>query len=809
MRRGQPSLDARRVLGLLLLLAGCKGDDDTILLVHADLNPRGQAPSVRTIAVTVSDGGQQSDGHSFTPTAGMMLKFPTSFSLQLPRGVKGPISLKVLALDAEGVTLAEGVLDRLEIKVGQHQETTVDSRRAAAAASRTTRTVAPPTDGSTPPPTRDGPVRLCGNGSLEDRELCDTGIPAGRPGACPTDRLQRRSGLHDGSARAAAAACSPASTPPSPPWWPGIPAARRGPPAPRTPIAPPPVATEPSRANETCDTAVATGQAGACPAAGELQRRRSLHPGRAAVGGHLRRRLRVPSDPRRRRRAIGAARRAAPAPATPIARRCAGTGARIPARPATGRPCPARADACPTVCQDTDPCTTDVLVGSGCQIAVPAPAHHPPGRRRSAAARPGPRAISIRTAPPAATTASSNPARPAIRRLPPASRAPAPPPAPRRLPAASCGEMEGQPEDCSARCLDEVSDPVPGPGRRLLPRAAAPPRTIRTARPPAATASIEAGETCDTAIAAGAARGLPHPLQRRQQPAPRTCCCRRGPATPAAPMPRSPSPCRATAAAPRAAPPCWTATARRSAGTSWSSRRARPATWRYPRAAPDPAPPPARSCPGAACSPGWPDPPAPATSLCELDTIKTCQSGDGCCPEGCSRQQRRRLRRGLRQRRAGDRRDLRPRASPPASRDSCPAVCDDYKACTMDITLGRVSDCTRKCTQRTDHRLPHAATAAARRDAAFEQSTATASPPAATASSSTARPAIRPAAARPCAPTMATPAPSTGCAATPPRCNAHCEHQPILTCSGASSDRCCPTGCTGPTDVDCGTPAKA
>jgi hypothetical protein len=39
-------------------------------------------------------------------------------------------------------------------------------------------------------------------------------------------------------------------------------------------------------------------------------------------------------------------------------------------------------------------------------------------------------------------------------------------------------------------------------------------------------------------------------------------------------------------------------------------------------------------------------------------------------------------------------------------------------------------------------------------------------------------------------------------------CTAHCEHQAILLCSGSSADKCCPTGCTAPTDVDC-TPARS
>jgi hypothetical protein len=47
---------------------------------------------------------------------------------------------------------------------------------------------------------------------------------------------------------------------------------------------------------------------------------------------------------------------------------------------------------------------------------------------------------------------------------------------------------------------------------------------------------------------------------------------------------------------------------------------------------------------------------------------------------------------------------------------------------------------------------------------------------------------------------------------SPSTCNVRCEHDPILTCSGSVSDRCCPTGCSGGKydgakfDNDCSTP---
>ena len=82
--------------------------------------------------------------------------------------------------------------------------------------------------------------------------------------------------------------------------------------------------------------------------------------------------------------------------------------------------------------------------------------------------------------------------------------------------------------------------------------------------------------------------------------------------------------------------------------------------------------------------------------LCELETIKMCRSGDGCCPAGCTSNTDDDCAPvcGNAVLEAGEICDRGITAGKPGS---CPAVCDDNEACTRDITLGRASDCTRNC----------------------------------------------------------------------------------------------------------------
>ena len=802
MRPGQPIHDAWRVLGLLLTLAGCKSDEDTILLVHADLNPPGQAPGVRSLAVTVSDGGQQTDSHSFTPAPGTLLTFPTSFSLQLPRGVRGPITLKVMALDADGGTLAEGGRERLDIKVGQRQQTSValDCRRGCQPDV--------PDGGVADGPLSDAsadtgaPPRLCGNGTLDEGELCDTNIPSGRPGACPpltcndwqactSDRAVGPGGPCQQTCQhtvitstAVGDGCCPA-----------------GATAAQDPDCSATCGNGMLESGELCDPAITPGQAGACPgegacndgdpctrdtllSAGTCSATCVFHPLLAATPGDMC----CPPG--------GTATSDSDCPAV------CGNRRRDPGETCDRAALAGSPEACPTKCQDADPCTTDLLVGTGCQVqcqhlpitrraggdlCCPAGATRDldsdcPARCNNGVVEPGETCDSaIAAGQPGAcpTSCPSTPGSCIVRR-----------------PEGSVGE-------CSARCLDEVATLCQAQSDGCCPggcTAASDPDCSATCN----NGVVEAGETCDTAIAAGQPGACPSrcgdgnactadlllsegTCNARCAYAPITlamsgdgCCPMGGTAL-------LDSDCPAVCGNKLVEPPRETCDVGVVAGSPGSC----------PAACPD--------LPRGCVRPRLTGSAMTCNVLCELDTIKVCQSGDGCCPEGCARDSDNDCAPvcGNAVLEPGEICDRGITAGKPGS---CPAVCDDYQGCTRDVTLGSVSDCTRKCVNQPitlcrsgDGCCPMGCTSEQDRDCkrscgnSVVEHGETCDPPSKCPTS--------------CA-DEGDPCTADRLRGDATSCTAHCEHQPILTCSGTSSDKCCPTGCAGATDVDC-SPAKA
>jgi hypothetical protein len=126
---------------------------------------------------------------------------------------------------------------------------------------------------------------------------------------------------------------------------------------------------------------------------------------------------------------------------------------------------------------------------------------------------------------------------------------------------------------------------------------------------------------------------------------------------------------------------------------------------------------------------------------------------------------------------------------------ACAASCDDNDPCTDDSTSGRVEDCTRTCThaEKTacsdgDRCCPSGCMGA---DSdcnricgdSVVQDQETCDP-------QSTCPTTCPDDGDPCTAEKLT--------GTPGNCDVKCEHEPILTCSGSTSDRCCPTpGCQG------------
>jgi hypothetical protein len=191
----------------------------------------------------------------------------------------------------------------------------------------------------------------------------------------------------------------------------------------------------------------------------------------------------------------------------------------------------------------------------------------------------------------------------------------------------------------------------------------------------------------------------------------------------------------------------------------------------------------------------------PCTATCVTTPITGCSKiTDGCCPAGCTAFTDGDCPivcgNGLVE--PGETCDRGITAGMPGS---CPRTCDDGDACTFDVAAGSVEACTRTCAYA-------AITACVGGDGCC--------PPGCTgANDSDCSPRCgdgKIGAGETCDPpgTCPTTCRDDGDPCTrewldgdPQACTAVCRHDPITTCSGSTSDACCPTGCSHATDTDC------
>jgi hypothetical protein len=793
-------------IGLLTaaLLLGCASETDTILVVRVSLaNALSGVSASRLLATVKAESGRESSAE-FRGKDGRV-DFPTSFSLQLPRSVAGPVRLEVVAYEAGGNVLAREVEDRLEIRIGEriNVEVTLGCAEGGCGADAGAGD-GPSGSGSDSAGVPDGGGR-CGNGLLDEGELCDPAIPGGRRGACPpadcddglkcTRDLVVGSGCRlecqyleittaqpgDGCCPAQATAASDgdcSSTCGGGTLEPG----------------------------ESCDTGLPPEHPNACPLPGGCDDEDActeddlISAGTcAAICAHRLIQAAAPGD--------GCCPLGADSDDDPDCPVVCGNGH---VEPEGGETCDrgyraSDEEGCPETCPDDgDPCTTEALVGSGCQVrcvhtrieqSVGGDGCCLPGVGRAVdsdcaavcgngAVEPGEfcdRGIPTGM-PGACLDACVNPGGP------------------------SClvPRLDGSAEACTARCAQDVNQLCSSKADGCCP----PGCTVGADPDCSATCgngALEAGETCDTAISAGGAGACPPPADCTDADActvdrllsPGTCSAR----------------CVHTAVVTFDSDGCCPPGGNNlvdvdcpaSCGNRVIEDQARETCESgLPAGAPGAC---AAGCPslGPGCLRGSASGTVLAcTARCVLETVRTCQSGDGCCPPDCTK--------------AGD--DDCPAvcgnaklevgetcdwAIPAGSPGACSFQCDDNEACTVDHTLGRTSDCTRAC-QHTPVRACRSGDGCCPTGCSPENDLD-----------------CRPAecgnqtreSGEHCDPPSSCPtdclddgdvctkAVLKGDAKT---CGAYCEHLRISACSGTTADRCCPAGCLARTDVDCGAP---
>jgi len=187
---------------------------------------------------------------------------------------------------------------------------------------------------------------------------------------------------------------------------------------------------------------------------------------------------------------------------------------------------------------------------------------------------------------------------------------------------------------------------------------------------------------------------------------------------------------------------------------------------------------------------------------CERTTISACQSGDGCCPAGAGCTVKNDTDCGVV---CGngvvDVGEACDKAISAGRAGACDASCGDGDACTIDSIRGRRESCDRVCTHTRisacasgDRCCPSGCTAETDSDCA------------ATCGDGVVQ------SGETCDPRTSCPAScfDDGDACTSDQltgsaddCTAACTHVPISRCSGTTRDGCCPTDCTRATDSDC------
>jgi hypothetical protein len=767
---------------LALAAAACSNDGEAVLLLVVTVN--GSPPPVTALTVTVTGPGGASSRTYDRPNA-QAITFPTTLSAELPASATGSVSIAVAATGATGTTVATGA-SMLTVVASGRPTLYVLLTCGGAICSVDMGIGSAPDGGTTISP-------RCGNGRVDPGETCDTAIAAGDPGACPS------AGCDDGVActidtvtyttlgNACTASCThEANTLTSKTSDGCCPSAASK-------------ATDPDcsatcgdgivEKGETCDTAIPPGQPGACPTPSECT---VADPCAVtllvsigtcqAICMHYQVTAQRSGDGCCPPGGTNAVDTDCPAACGDGVRQSTETCDVGIAAPAPG--------SCPTSCDDDQPSTIDFLSGAGCQATCGHADIKTPSSGDGWCADGATHATDTdcppkcgngivdrgETCDSAATGSGACP-----QSCPPS-------------PSVCLQTMlTGHGDDCTAACASAPIATCSAVSDGCCPTgctAATDPDCSSTC----GDGVVQSNETCDVTIAAGKAGACPtacddgDPCTRDLLLSAGTCsaACVHLPVT-------------AFIAGDGCCPPGGDFTVDADCTTICGDGVVDSPVETCDSAIVGSCP---TDCPaeGSCTTSALTGSPSTCSASCAAVPITACTSGDGCCPAGCT---------------ADNDSDCAPvcgdgvveageacdRAITAGMSGACLRTCDDADACTVDLASGSIANCTRRCTHATvvacldnDHCCPAGCTPDNDNDCL------------------TACPDGRIEAGETCDPptTCPTTCPDDGDPCTtellvgdPAHCNVACRHIPITSCSGSTSDHCCPTGCSSATDSDC------
>jgi hypothetical protein len=760
----------------------CHHDGDAVLLIVVTAD--GSPPVVSSLDVTLT-GPAGTSTANYARGDGMPLAFPTTLTAVLPPTAVGDIMLDVQAKDAAGAVVASGHEGGLGVTAGSHQTVYVELACGGGACLP---------DAGTGQDQDGGPdaSSSCGNGRVDPGETCDTAIPPGSAGACPppgcNPGIPCLRAVPTGSA--CTARCDEITT---------AAAGDRCCPANATHASDPDCsercgngAVDPG---ETCDIAIPAGTPGACPAKADC-----------ATG-----------DPCSTDELISAG----TCSAVCVHAQIATTSGSMPdgccpagANKNTDTDCsvvcgdgvvemgeacevsisPLAPGGCPVSCDDMDPTTTDFLVGAGCQVGC----SHFDTKPISGdgVCLPGSNHETDSDCRPSCGNSVLEPGELCDKGIP--ANYPNACPTSCPAPPSACLQavVAGSASDCSAHCVTTPVTTCSLTADGCCP-AGCDSNTDADCSPRCGDGALEPtlGEICDTGLPAGNKKACPTSCPDDGNPCTQvlllsagTCAakCVLLPVT----IPLAGDGCCPPGADftldPDCSPQC---------GNGVVETPAEKCDWGVPGSCPS-------SCPAAgACTlvtqVGMS---GDCTATCVTQTIVSCLSGDGCCPSGCT---------ALTDSDcpvvcgdgAVEGTEACDRAITPGLPGACPKSCDDGDACTLDVTDGSPESCTRSCRHVAvtaciggDGCCPAGCSADNDTDCnptcgdGLIGAGETCDPPSSC-------PTTCPDDGDPCTREQIT--------GDPLQCNVVCRHVPITTCSGATSDACCPTGCAPASDTDC------